>query len=334
MLTDEVKIKIMAGKGGDGIVTFDKVKMSLGPTGGRGGNGGNVYFEGTSNLAALNKYRGKREWWAEDGKQGKGNRSDGQEGKDLFLTVPVGTVAHNLDTQEDIEIMEPGQKIMAAEGGLGGRGNFYFRGPKNTTPKKAEEGKPGQQFNFLLELRLIADMGLIGLPNAGKSSLLNVLTKADIKVANYPFTTLEPNLGVFEGKILADIPGLIEGASAGKGLGIKFLKHIQRTKVLAHCLSLESDDIVRDYKVLWHELNNFNPEMSKKKEIIILTKADLLNSQNISEKIKEIKKMLDQKGKKTKTFFVSIYDQKSLQNLKENIKSELKSKKVETGKIM
>lgn len=324
MLTDEVKIKIMAGKGGDGLVTFDKIKMSLGPTGGRGGNGGNVYLQGVTNLSALNKYRHKKEYWAEDGQKGKADRMDGHNGKDLILTVPVGTVAHNLETKEELEITKPDQKILVAKGGIGGRGNFYFRSPINTTPRVVEKGKPGANHNFILELRLIADIGLIGFPNAGKSSLLNELTKAQSKVANYEFTTLEPNLGVMEGIIIADIPGLIEGASSGKGLGTKFLRHIKRTKILAHCLSLESSDLVRDYKIIRQELKNFDPEMITKKEIVVLTKSDLIPSPGtIDKKIKEIKK-ISAFGGNPNIITVSIYDWESLEKLKKNFQKIIK----------
>jgi GTPase len=315
MLTDEVKIKIMAGKGGDGVAAFDKIMMSLGPTGGRGGNGGNVYFEGVSNLTALNKYKHKLEYWAEDGKSGKSDRGDGAEGKDIVLTVPIGTVAHNLDTGEDIEITKVGQKILAAEGGIGGRGNYFFRSSTNTSPKEKELGRSGQEFNFFLELRLIADIGLIGLPNAGKSSLLNELTKADVKVADYPFTTLEPNLGVFDKIIIADVPGLIEGASSGKGLGIKFLRHIQRTKILAHCISLESDDLLRDWKIIRDELGKYNAELLKRKEFIILTKSDLASQDIIKNKIDEIKKVNND------LLVVSIHDWDGLKAMKNKITS-------------
>ncbi|HPN96350.1 MAG TPA: GTPase ObgE [Candidatus Moranbacteria bacterium] len=310
MLTDEAKIKIMAGKGGDGIVTFDKIKMSLGPTGGRGGNGGNVYFEGVSNLAALNKYRHKKEHWAQDGQKGKSDRKDGYNGKDIILAVPIGTLAHNLETGKKIDITKVGQRVLAAKGGIGGRGNFYFRSSTNTTPKEFEKGKSGEAFNFVLELRLIADIGLIGLPNAGKSSLLNELTKADVRVAGYPFTTLEPNLGTLENIIIADIPGLIEGASLGKGLGIKFLRHIQRTKILAHCISLEASDLKKDYETIRRELEEYSAELGKKKEIIILTKSDTINPKEIVKKEKEMKKI------NRDIFISSIHDWESLEKIK------------------
>ncbi|MDR3582820.1 MAG: GTPase ObgE [Candidatus Pacebacteria bacterium] len=318
MLTDEVKIKVSAGDGGNGVVAFDKVKMSLGPTGGRGGNGGDVYFQGVSDVFALRKYRHKREYWAPDGKNGRGNRSDGPAGKDLILTVPIGTVLHNLDTKRDLEITKSGQKILVAKGGVGGRGNFFFRSSTNTSPEEYEEGKPGQEFNFELELRLIADVGLIGLPSAGKSSLLNELTAAAAKVAPYHFTTLEPNLGDLDGVIIADIPGLIEGASAGRGLGIKFLRHIQRTKFLLHCISLESPDLVKDYKIIRKELENYNPELIRKREVVLLTKTDLVDKKMVDKQVKKMQKL------NPEVLAVSVHDWEALAALKEKISQLLR----------
>ncbi|MDO8241090.1 MAG: Obg family GTPase CgtA [Candidatus Moranbacteria bacterium] len=310
MLTDEVKIKVFAGRGGDGVVAFNKTKMSLGPTGGTGGKGGNVYFQGVSNLSALNKYKNKPKHYAGNGKNGQTDNSDGRTGEDIILTVPIGSVLHNLTTGEDIDVKTVGEPILVATGGFGGRGNFCFRSPVNTSPEEREEGKPGQEFEFMLELRLIADIGLVGLPNIGKSSLLNELTKADVKVANYEFTTLEPNLGALEGIIIADIPGLIEGASLGKGLGIKFLKHIKRTTALVHCISLESENPRRDYDIIRKELGDFDPELLQKKEIILLTKSDLLEKKEIDAKIKEIKKI------NPVVEVISIHDWDSLQNIR------------------
>jgi len=310
MLTDEVKIKVLAGRGGNGVVAFNKIKMNLGPTGGTGGKGGNVYFQGVSNLTALNKYRHKLDHYAGNGKNGKSDNSDGHSGEDIVLTVPVGSVLHNLDTNKYIDVVEAGKPILVARGGIGGRGNFCFRSPVNTSPEEFEEGKEGESFSFSIELRLIADIGLIGLPNIGKSSLLNELTKANVKVANYEFTTLEPNLGALEGIVIADIPGLIEGAATGKGLGIKFLKHIKRTKALVHCLSLESEDLEKDYQTIRKELGDYDQELLAKKEIILLTKSDLVDKEVINEKIKIMQKI------NPAIEVISIHDWDSMQHIK------------------
>ncbi|MCK4525664.1 MAG: Obg family GTPase CgtA, partial [Candidatus Andersenbacteria bacterium] len=276
------------------------------PTGGDGGNGGSVYLEGVSNLTALNKFRFKKEFSAEDGVNGKNKLLEGAKGKDLILKVPIGSVAHNLDTGKSVELVSVGEKIMIAKGGKRGRGNWHFRSPVNTTPRECEKGIEGKHFNFLLELRMIADVGFIGLPSAGKSSLLNALTKAKVKTAAYHFTTLEPNLGNYYGLILADIPGLIEGASAGKGLGIKFLRHIKRTKILIHCISCESENIKKDYKIIKEELKKYELALARKKEYIFLTKTDLVSAKEIKEKMKELKKI------SPNTLAVSIHDEKSL----------------------
>ncbi len=319
MLIDEAKIKVTAGRGGDGVVAFDKIKMSLGPTGGKGGNGGSIFFVGVEDVFALSKFRHKKIYSAPNGQDGRSNRSSGPVGKDLILSVPIGTVIHNLTIQKDQEITKVGQEILIAKGGIGGRGNSYFRSATNTSPKKCEEGKPGEEFELKLELRLIADVGLIGLPSAGKSSLLNELTAAHAKVGEYHFTTLEPNLGAMGKIILADIPGLIEGASQGKGLGIKFLRHIQRTRVLIHCLSLESNNLWRDYQVVRQELEKYNPELIKKKELILLTKSDLLKKEELDKKTKELKRKLKSSQK---ILAVSIYDWESLEKLQLAIKKQ------------
>ena len=318
MFTDEVKVAVIAGHGGDGVVAFNKIKMSLGPTGGKGGKGGDIYFEGVSNLSALNKYKHKREYCAENGMNGKKDNSEGKSGKDLILTVPIGSVLHDLNSKEEIDITEVGQKILVAKGGIGGRGNFSFRSPINTSPEEREFGSPGEEVEFYIELRFIADIGLIGLPSAGKSSLLNELTKANAKVGNYDFTTLEPNLGVMDGVVLADIPGLIEGASQGKGLGMKFLRHIQRTKILVHCISLESADPKKDYGVIRKELESYSPELIEKKEIILLTKTDLTDERTIKQKIKQMQKL------NPNVVVVSIHDQDRIDELKSKLLLMLK----------
>ena len=320
MLIDDVKIKVKAGNGGKGAVTFSKIKMTLGPTGGDGGWGGNICFEGVSDLSALNQFRYRKELSAEDGKNGKGRFNDGTDGKDLFLKVPVGTVIHNLSLKQDSEIVSVGQRLLIAEGGKGGRGNFKFRSSINTTPKEFEEGSLGQEYELRLELKMIADVGFVGLPNVGKSSLLNELTKAKSKVANYPFTTLSPNLGVYYGLILADIPGLIEGASSGKGLGVKFLQHIERTRTLFHFISSESQDPLADYKTIRKELEVYNKELLLKPEYVFLAKTDLLPEKDIKKKVALLKKT----GKEV--LAISIIDEKSLKLVEALLREIIKQK--------
>ena len=306
MIVDEIKIKVSGGKGGDGCVAFNKNKGEKGPTGGDGGKGGSVYLEGISNLTALNKFRFKKEFLADDGVDGRNKLLEGAKGKDLVLKVPIGTVAHNLDRKKNVEIIKVGEKILIAKGGKRGRGNWHFRSSINTTPRECEKGREGERFDFLLELRMIANVGFIGLPSAGKSSLLNALTKANVKVAAYHFTTLEPNLGDYYGMIIADIPGLIEGASTGKGLGIKFLRHIKRTKILIHCISCESENIEKDYRIIKEELKKYELALARKKEYIFLTKTDLASEKEVKEKMKELKKISPD------VLAISIYDEKSL----------------------
>jgi len=289
MLIDDVSIKIKAGNGGRGAVAFNNIKMALGPTGADGGKGGSVFFEGVSDLGALNQFRYRKELKAQKGGNGKSQFNDGADGEDLTLKVPAGTVIHNLTTGLDFEITSIGQKILAAKGGQGGKGNFKFRSSVNTTPEEFQEGLPGQEFELRLELKLIADVGFVGLPNAGKSSLLNELTNAKSKVANYPFTTLDPNLGAYYELILADIPGIIEGASDGKGLGIKFLRHIERTKTIFHFISAESSDPLKDYNIIRAELGAYNKELLEKKEYIFLTKIDLLEKFEVEKRIKTLR---------------------------------------------
>lgn len=311
MLIDDITIKISAGHGGTGCVAFNKNLMSLGPAGGNGGKGGSVYFEAISDLGALRQFRFKKELTAENGRDGKGHFCDGPDGKDLVIKLPVGTVIHNLDTQTDSELTQVGQKILVAKGGRGGRGNFLFRSATNTTPKQFEEGKPGEEFNLRLELKMIADVGFVGLPNVGKSSLLNELTNANVKTANYQFTTLEPNLGVYYGLILADIPGLIEGASDGKGLGHKFLKHIERTKILFHFLAADSEDVIKDYKAIRKELKQFNPELLKKPEYIIISRSDTVTPEELKKKLAKAKKI------SKNAIAISIHDWDSVEKIKE-----------------
>lgn len=319
MLIDDVTIKISGGNGGRGAVAFDKNLNALGPAGGRGGNGGSIYLEGVSDLNALNRFRNEKNFAAENGENGRGQFVDGKSGQDLILKVPTGTVIHNLTAETEMEIVNAGERILAAKGGHGGKGNFHFRSAVNTSPKQFKEGTEGQSFTMRLELKLIADVGLIGLPNAGKSSLLNELTKAKSKVANYPFTTLEPNLGAYYELILADIPGLIEGASRGKGLGVKFLRHIERTRILFHLISAESETPVKDYRTIRKELKNYSPLLLKKPEHVFVSKSDLLDKKELKKKIGALKKA------RLKVLPISVYDWDSLEKVKKLL-NDVKSK--------
>jgi len=320
MLIDEVAIKIKAGDGGRGAVAFDKNKLALGPAGGSGGSGGSVYFEGVSDLSALLQFKHKKELAAQNGGNGKPQFNDGKNGENLVLKVPIGMVIYNLDTGANQEITKTGEQILAAKGGNGGKGNFLFRSPKNTSPRRFQEGLAGEQFTIRLELKLIADVGLIGLPNAGKSSLLNELTKAKAKVANYPFTTLEPNLGVYYELILADIPGLIEGASENKGLGIKFLRHIERTKILFHLVSAESENPEKDYKIIRKEIKKYSSKLAEKPEYLFLSKSDAIPPKEIKRKIGVLKKL------NKRALPISIYDWDRLEKLKKILNQIKKNK--------
>ena len=282
MLIDDVTITLSGGRGGAGIVGFNRTKGNLGPTGVNGGEGGDVILEGVNDLSALLQFRFKKDFEAQTGGPGTTRLRDGARGDDLVLKIPVGTVVTNLDTGATHEITKEGERIVAAQGGYRGRGNFRFKGSTNTSPTEFEEGRDGESFRYRLELKMIADVGLIGLPNAGKSSLLNALTGAHSKVGAYAFTTLEPHLGAYYGLILADVPGLIEGASEGKGLGDKFLRHIERTRVLFHLISAESEDVASDYRTIRQELEAYSPAMLEKKEHILLTKTDLRDADAIA----------------------------------------------------
>lgn len=322
MLIDDVKIRATAGTGGKGAVAFNKNLMSLGPVGGSGGKGGNVCVEGISDLSALNKFRFKKEFKTENGQDGRSQFRDGSNAKDLILKVPVGTVVHNLETGENIEITKIGEIAVIVRGGAGGKGNFHFRSSTNTTPKEFEYGEPGESLEIRFELKLIADVGFIGMPNVGKSSLLNELTNAKSKVANYPFTTLEPNLGAYYDLILADLPGLIEGASLGKGLGIKFLRHIERTKILFHFVAADSADPVSDYKTVRDELGTYNKMLLEKPEYVFLSKKDAVSeaaANEAAEKLKELNKNITQ---------ISIFDWDSIEFVKK-ILNELILEKTE-----
>ncbi len=310
MLIDDVTIKVKAGNGGDGAVAFNKNMMELGPTGTRGGNGGSIYGIGVSELDTLKQFRYTKEITAENGKNGRGQFIDGPAAEDIFIKLPIGTIVHNLNNDTISEIIKVNDKILIAKGGIGGRGNFHFKSSTNTSPKQFEEGKQGEEFNIRLELKLIADIGLVGLPNAGKSSLINEITNAKSKVANYPFTTLEPHLGVFEDLIIADIPGLIEGASNNKGLGIKFLRHIERTKIIFHLISCENAKIVSSYRQIRKELEKYNKIFKTKDEYIVLTKTDTIDKKHLEKIKKQFLKI------NNNIICISIYDYDSIESLK------------------
>jgi len=320
MLIDDVKVKISAGKGGKGAAVFNTNLKSLGPAGGSGGRGGSVFAVGVSDISALRQFRFKKEFGAENGRDGRGQFRDGHNGENLVLKFPVGTVAHNLTTGTDATVEKIGEEVLLAKGGLGGRGNFQFRTARTTSPTKFQPGLPGEAFEYRFELKLIADVGFVGLPNAGKSSMLNRLTNARSKVANYPFTTLEPNLGAYYELIIADIPGLIEGSSTGRGLGMKFLRHIERTHILFHFISAESPAPAKDYKIIRKELDDYNKELLKKPEYLFLTKSDLVDAKTVKTKLAALKKL------NPNAIAISIHDPESVKKM-EKMLNKIKDEK-------
>jgi GTPase len=301
MFTDQVEIYVKSGKGGDGMVHFHREKFIPrgGPDGGDGGKGGDVIFEVKSTLNTLSAFRQNQKFKAEEGIKGGPSQMTGRNGKDLIIYVPPGTVLFDADTNELIgDLTAPGQKLKVLKGGRGGRGNQHFATSRNQVPRTAEKGEPNQEKHLKLELKLIADIGLIGVPNAGKSTLISVLTNAQPKIAPYPFTTLEPNLGVAEIDInttvvLADIPGLIEGAAQGAGLGHDFLRHVQRTRVLIHLLDGLSEDPIADYSQINSELALFDPNLAKKPQIVALNKID---QPDVQERLGELQKKFKKLG--------------------------------------
>lgn len=322
-LVDEIKVHMKAGRGGEGVVRWrhEKGKEFSGASGGNGGRGGNVYARAVRDLAILARYRNTKEFAAQNGQSGMRSSKQGREGEDLTIDVPIGSILTNLETGKKHSLEKDGDTALLLSGGRGGLGNEHFKASTNVTPFQSTPGRDGEEADFLIELELVADAGLVGFPNAGKSSLLNVLTNAEAKIGAYAFTTLEPNLGSMEGYILADIPGLIEGAAEGKGLGDKFLRHIKRTKIIIHCISLENEDLKKSYDIIRNELAAFSPLLADKQEILILTKTDMVTPEDLKKKVKEAKKL-------NKTIFtVSVLDDAAVKDLKDNLVKLLRKAK-------
>jgi len=290
---DLAQIEITAGNGGHGCVSFHREKFvpKGGPDGGDGGNGGSVILLATSQLHTLQDIRYHRKYKAENGHPGEGNNRSGKKGKDITIKVPVGTLVRDLETREIIaDMVEDGQIFVIAKGGNGGWGNQHFANSQNKTPRFAKPGLPGENLKVEFELKILADVGLVGFPNAGKSTLLSVISAARPKVADYPFTTLVPNLGIvkygdYESFVMADIPGLIEGAHLGKGLGDQFLRHIERTKVLLFMVDVNEDDIKETYETLLNELISYDKELAYKPRLLCITKMDSVDLENYEDDI-------------------------------------------------
>ncbi|MEK7569799.1 MAG: GTPase ObgE [Patescibacteria group bacterium] len=315
---DEITFVAEAGQGGDGVVRWRQEKFvpKGGPAGGDGGRGGNFYVCAVRDIGILLRHKPVKHFAAGRGEDGGAKSLHGRAGKDLVLELPIGSVVTNLDTEERWELLEDGQKILLLRGGYGGFGNEHFKSSTNTTPREWRPGAPGEKSKFHVELELFADLGLVGLPNAGKSSLLNALTEAHAKVGDYPFTTLDPNLGNFFGYIIADIPGLIEGASAGRGLGTKFLRHIKRTRALAHLVSFEyGEAMMKKYEEVREELRRYGQGLNEKEEIIILTKSDVADAKTIKTETARFKKL--KRGKKV--FHLSLFDDVLLKKTKDEL---------------
>ena len=293
---DYVKIFARSGKGGAGSAHFRREKFVAfgGPDGGDGGKGGSIVLRGNSQFWTLIHLKYKRHLFAEDGQSGSGARSSGRDGKDIVVDVPLGTIARYAETREIIgEVTEDGQQLVLLKGGRGGLGNWHFKSSTNQAPRYAQPGEPMQEGAFILELKILADVGLVGFPNAGKSTLLSVVSAAKPKIANYAFTTLEPNLGIVEYRdhmsfVMADIPGIIEGAHEGRGLGTRFLRHIERNSILLFLIPADSDDIRGEYEILLNELTQYNPELLDKSRLLAISKSDMLDEEMMRQMRSEI----------------------------------------------
>ena len=324
---DYVKIHCAAGHGGAGSAHLHRSRLTAkgGPDGGDGGRGGNVYLRGNDQMWTLLHLKYKRHIKAGRGGNGSSNNSFGDDGEDQFIEVPLGTVAKDAETGEELfEITKHGEEVILRKGGLGGRGNSWFKNSVRQTPRYAQPGTEGEEGWNILELKVLADVGLVGFPNAGKSTLLSVISAAKPKIANYPFTTLVPNLGIVSYRddhsfVMADIPGIIEGASEGKGLGLRFLRHIERNSTLLFLVPADADDIAAEYSILLKELETYNPELLDKDRLLSISKSDMLDE----ELKEEVKKTLP---KGVKTVFFSSVAQQGLTNLKDLIWSQLNAR--------
>lgn len=320
-LVDEITISAKAGDGGNGVVRWLhlKGKEYSGPAGGNGGNGGDVYIRGVRDINLLARYRGSKEFAAENGADGGNQNKIGKSAEDLIINLPTGSIVTNTLTHEVFDLTHEDETILVLKGGRGGIGNAAFKSSVNRRPEESTPGAKGEEGIFFIELRLIADAGFVGLPNAGKTSLLNALTEAGAKVAAYPFTTLDPNLGMLFGTVLADIPGLIEGAAEGKGLGYKFLRHIARTRLLVHCVSLQSESPLGDYDAVRKEIEAFESGLLReKKELVVLTKSDTTTT----EEIKKVVEMFQERGHASAV--VSVLDDTEIKLLSDRIIAELR----------
>ena len=318
---DEIKFHAKAGNGVTGVVRWrhEKGKEFAGAAGGNGGPGGDIYVRAVRDINVMARYKSIKKFESRKGDDGMNWSRQGKSGEDFYIDLPIGSVITNHTTGRVVELLEEGQVSKILHGGRGGLGNEHFKASTNVTPQQSTGGREGEEAEFTVELNLIADAGFIGLPNAGKSSLLNVVTNAHAKVASYAFTTLDPNLGALHGGyILADIPGLIEGAAEGKGLGHKFLKHVRRTKLLFHLISLENDAIVATYKTIREELKKFGEGLDEKPEVIILTKTDLTDAKGIAA----ARKKLEKYNKDIMT--VSVLDDVAIKKIGEEMVKRLK----------
>ena len=321
---DYVKIFCRSGKGGAGSSHFrrDKTTAKGGPDGGDGGHGGSVIIRGNKQMWTLLHLRYQKHIFAENGGDGTGSNSFGKDGEDSYIEVPLGTIIKDAETGETLaEITEDGEEIKAVKGGMGGRGNSHFKSPTNQAPRYSQPGGDVVEGWFVLELKVLADIGLVGFPNAGKSTLLSIVSAAKPEIANYPFTPLVPNLGIVSYRgdksfIMADIPGIIEGASEGKGLGLRFLRHIERNSTLLFMVPADSDDIANEYKILLGELQKYNPELLDKDRILAISKSDMLDEELIAEIKKELPKDLP-------SLFISSVAQQGLTELKDLIWKKL-----------